>query len=76
MQRQGKPASATISDLCGDPDLRSAVQDAIDRANTAVSRAERIKRFRILAVTFAVGAELAPTRKVRRITRWLPTPAT
>lgn len=58
MQRQGKPASATISDLCGDPDLRSAVQDAIDRANTAVSRAERIKRFRILAVTYAVGAEL------------------
>jgi long-chain acyl-CoA synthetase len=31
-----------------------------------VSRAERIKRLRILAVTFTVGAELTPTRKVRR----------
>ena len=31
-----------------------------------MSRAERIKRFRILAVTFTVGAELAPTRKVGR----------
>ena len=30
-----------------------------------MSRAERIKRFRILAVTFTVGAELTPTRKVR-----------
>ena len=65
-QRHGKPASATISDLCADPDLRSAVQDAIDRANTAVSQAETIKRFRILAATFTVGAELTPTRKVRR----------
>ena len=65
-QRQGKPASATISDLCGDQDLQSAVQDAVDRANSAVSRAERIKRFRILPADFTVGAELTPTHKVRR----------
>jgi long-chain acyl-CoA synthetase len=65
-QRQGKPASATISGLCGDPDLHSAVQDAVDRANSAVSRAESIKRFRILPATFTVGAELTPTHKVRR----------
>ena len=65
-QQQGKPASVTIGDLREDPDLRSAVQDAIDRANTAVSRAESIKRFGILPVTFTVGAELTPTRKVRR----------
>lgn len=65
-QRQGKPAGATISDLCGDPDLQSAVQDAVDRANSAVSGAESIKRFRILPATFTVGAELTPTRKVRR----------
>jgi long-chain acyl-CoA synthetase len=65
-QRHGKPASATISDLCGDPNLRSAVQDAVDRANSAVSRAESIKRFRILTATFTVGAELTPTHKVRR----------
>ena len=66
-QRQGKLASATISDLRGDPDLQLAVQDAVDRANTSVSRAESIKRFRILLVgPFTVGAELTPTHKVRR----------
>jgi long-chain acyl-CoA synthetase len=65
-QRQGKLASATISDLRGDPDLQLAVQDAVDRANTSVSRAESIKRFRILAGPFTVGAELTPTHKVRR----------
>jgi long-chain acyl-CoA synthetase len=65
-RRQGKPASATISDLRDDPDLRLAVQDAVDRANTSVSRAESIKRFRILAGPFTVGAELTPTHKVRR----------
>jgi len=32
----------------------------------AVSRAESIKRFRILAATFTTGAELTPTQKVRR----------
>jgi long-chain acyl-CoA synthetase len=65
-QRAGKPASATISDLCADQDLQSAVQDAVDRANSAVSRAESIKRFRILPAAFTVGAELTPTHKVRR----------
>jgi long-chain acyl-CoA synthetase len=65
-QRHGQPASATISSLCGDPGLHSAVQDAVDRANSAVSRAESIKRFRILPATFTIGAELTPTHKVRR----------
>jgi long-chain acyl-CoA synthetase len=51
-QRQGKPASATISDLCDDPDPQSAIQDALDRVNSTVSRAESIKRFRILPATF------------------------
>jgi len=55
-----------ISELRDDPDLRSTVQDAVDRANMAVSRAESVKRFRILAATFTVGAELTPTQKVRR----------
>ena len=59
-RRQGKPASATIGDLSQDPDLLAAVGEAVDRANTAVSHAEAIKRFRILPGCFAVGAELTP----------------
>jgi long-chain acyl-CoA synthetase len=65
-QRQGKPAGATIGDLADDPDLRAIVQQAVDRANAAVSRPETIKRFRILPGQFHVGAELTPTGKVRR----------
>jgi long-chain acyl-CoA synthetase len=65
-QRQGKPASATIGELCDDPDLRAVVQQAVDRANAGVSRPETIKRFRILPGQFEVGAELTPTGKVRR----------
>ena len=65
-RRQGKPASATAGDLSQDPDLLAAVREAVDRANTAVSRAEAIKRFRILPGGFAVGDELTQIQKVRR----------
>ena len=65
-QRNGKPAAATPGQLREDPDLASVVQEAVDRANAEVSRAEAVKRFRILDAEFAVGAELTPTQKVRR----------
>lgn len=65
-KRQGKPAGATVGELPEDPDLLAVVQQAVDRANVAVSRAERIKRFRVLPGRFEVGAELTPTQKVRR----------
>jgi long-chain acyl-CoA synthetase len=65
-QRQGKPTAATIGDLREDPGLLRTVQQAVDRANTAVSRAEGIRRFCILPGAFEVGAELTPTQKVRR----------
>ncbi|HEX9040692.1 MAG TPA: AMP-dependent synthetase/ligase [Trebonia sp.] len=46
--RHGKPADATVADLRDDPDLNAEVQAAVDDANKAVSRAESIKKFRIL----------------------------
>jgi long-chain acyl-CoA synthetase len=64
--RHGKPAAATLAQLREDPDLAGVVQQAVDRANAQVSRAEAVKRFRILDAEFAVGAELTPTQKVRR----------
>ncbi len=51
-ERHGKPASATIADLRDDPDLVAEVQAAVDDANKAVSRAEAIRRFRVLDVDF------------------------
>ena len=51
-ERNGKPADATVASLRDDPDLVAAVQVAIDDANKAVSRAESIRKFRILDVDF------------------------
>lgn len=65
-QQHGKPEAATPGQFREDPDLAGLIQQAIDRANAEVSRAEAIKRFRILDAEFAVGAELTPTQKVRR----------
>ena len=43
------------------------VQDAVDRANRTVSRAESIRSFRILPEEFSVeSGELTPTLKLKR----------
>ena len=46
--RHGKPANATATDLRHDPDLNAEIQAAVDDANKAVSRAESIRKFRLL----------------------------
>jgi long-chain acyl-CoA synthetase len=51
-ERHGKPADATVATLREDPDLIAAVQSAVDDANKAVSRAESIRKFRILEGDF------------------------
>jgi long-chain acyl-CoA synthetase len=55
-QRHGKPADATVAALRDDPDLVADVQAAVDDANQAVSRAESIRKFRILDVDFTQEA--------------------
>jgi long-chain acyl-CoA synthetase len=50
--RHGKPADATIASLREDPVLIADVQRAVDDANKAVSRAESIRKFRILDSDF------------------------
>ena len=54
--RHGKPADATVAALRDDPDLVADVQAAVDDANQAVSRAESIRKFRILDVDFTQEA--------------------
>ena len=51
-ERHGKPATATVADLRDDPDLLADIQAAVDDANKAVSRAESIRKFRVLDVDF------------------------
>jgi long-chain acyl-CoA synthetase len=66
-QRHGKPAGATVASLRDDPDLVGAVQAAIDDANQAVSRAESIRRFRILDEDFTQEAgQLSVKLGIRR----------
>jgi long-chain acyl-CoA synthetase len=63
----GKPVDATVAALADDPDLRAAVQEAVDDANTAVSHAESIREFVILPTDFTEeGGELSPSGKLRR----------
>ena len=66
-ERNGKPADATIAALRDDPDLVAAVQHAVDDANQAVSRAESIRKFRILDVDFTQEAgQLSVKLGIRR----------
>jgi len=53
-QRHGKPAAASVADLRDDPDLLAEIQAAVDDANSAVSRAESIRRFRVLDGDFTL----------------------
>ncbi len=63
----GKSAEATVADLRDDPDLVAAVQEAVDDANRAVSKAESIRVFRILAGDFTeANGMLTPSLKVKR----------
>ncbi len=65
--RHGKPADATIASLRDDPDLVADVQAAVDDANQAVSRAESIRRFRILDDDFTVeSGQLSAKLGIRR----------
>jgi long-chain acyl-CoA synthetase len=66
-QQHGKPAEAQVPDLVDDPDLVAEIQAAVDEANKAVSRAESIRKFRILPVDFTeAGGEMTPSLKLRR----------
>jgi long-chain acyl-CoA synthetase len=66
-QRNSKAADASVGDLVADPDLIAEVDAAVKEANSAVSHAESIRKFRILSVDFTEDTgELTPTMKLRR----------
>jgi long-chain acyl-CoA synthetase len=66
-QQHGKAADATVESLRDDPDLVADVQAAVDDTNKAVSRAESIKRFRILDRDFTQeSGELTVKLSLRR----------
>jgi len=67
LRQHRRPAGATPRDLADDPQLLTEIQLAVDEANKAVSRAESIRRFRILGTDFTeASGQLTPSAKVRR----------
>ena len=64
-EAHGKKGS--IADLVDDPDLRSAIEAAVDDANLAVSKAESIRKFRILGEDWTEeSGQLTPSLKLKR----------
>ncbi len=65
--RHPELAHASRAELAEDPQLTAEIQAAVDEANKAVSRAESIRRFRILPEDFTErSGYLTPSLKVRR----------
>jgi long-chain acyl-CoA synthetase len=64
-ERKGKPYDREA--LASDPDLVAEIEAAVAAANAAVSRAESIRRYRILTEDFTMERdELTPTLKLKR----------
>jgi long-chain acyl-CoA synthetase len=64
-QQHGK--SKDVSDLVDDPDLRAEIEAAVEEANKAVSKAESIRRFAIVASDWTEeGGQLTPSLKLKR----------
>ncbi|MCH0541661.1 long-chain fatty acid--CoA ligase [Streptomyces sp. MUM 203J] len=63
----GKPSDATAASLRDDPELLAEVQKAIDDGNAAVSKAESVRRFRVLSAQFTEEAgHITPSLKLKR----------
>jgi long-chain acyl-CoA synthetase len=62
-----KKQGASMADLAVDPQLISVIQTAVDEANKAVSKAESIRKFRILTTDFTIaGGQLTAKLSVKR----------
>jgi long-chain acyl-CoA synthetase len=67
LEQNGKPASAPLHDVVEDPQLRAEIQAAVDEANKAVSKAESIRKFTILATDWTEdGGQVTPSLKLKR----------
>ncbi|HEX3813217.1 MAG TPA: long-chain fatty acid--CoA ligase [Mycobacteriales bacterium] len=66
-QAHDLPADSSAQTLRDNPVVREEVGKAVESANKAVSRAESIKKFRILSADFTEqGGELTPSLKLKR----------
>jgi long-chain acyl-CoA synthetase len=67
LESKGKSAGLTAEQLREDADVVAEVQSAVDDANKAVSKAEAIRKFRILGSDFTeANGLLTPSLKLKR----------
>jgi len=67
LEKNAMPSSTSLADLVDDQKLRDEVQRAVDDANKAVSKAEAIRKFVILAEDWTeAGGQLTPSLKLKR----------
>jgi long-chain acyl-CoA synthetase len=65
-EQHGK-SGKSVAELAGDPDLIKEIDAAVAETNTSVSRAEAIKKYRILEIDFTEeSGYLTPSLKVKR----------
>ncbi|GAA1919772.1 AMP-dependent synthetase/ligase [Streptomyces durmitorensis] len=63
----GKPAGSTAASLRDDVDLLAEIQSAVDDGNAAVSKAESVRKFRVLSSQFTEeSGHLTPSLKLKR----------
>ncbi|MFI9234764.1 AMP-dependent synthetase/ligase [Streptomyces cinnamoneus] len=67
LEQNGKTAGLTAADLADDADLLAAVQKAVDDGNAAVSKAESVRKFRVLPTQFTeASGHVTPSLKLKR----------
>ncbi|SHN21510.1 AMP-dependent synthetase/ligase [Actinacidiphila paucisporea] len=66
-RRMRHKEAVPLGELVEDAELLAELQKAVDDANSTVSQAESIRRFRVLAADFTEdGGHLTPSMKIRR----------
>ncbi|WP_327189029.1 AMP-dependent synthetase/ligase [Streptomyces xinghaiensis] len=67
LEDHGRPAGTTAATLRDDPELLADVQKAVDDGNAAVSKAESVRKFRILPAQFSEeSGHVTPSMKLKR----------
>jgi long-chain acyl-CoA synthetase len=67
LERNGRDKDTALADLAADPAVTAEVQNAVDSANKAVSKAESVRKFTVLPVEWTIDAgQITPSLKVRR----------
>jgi long-chain acyl-CoA synthetase len=67
LERHGKPADTAAEDLIADADLLADIDAAIAEGNKAVSKAESVRKYQVLATTWTEeGGQLTPSIKLKR----------